>query len=479
MNNNKITILCSTADEASQNIKDNLLRLRNWKMVDIKEIDWNKLTSVHEYEKYRIIEINEHHIYQDHIDDKIKSCGFDTNLIIVASKHKSTDGRAVLTAHFTGNPNKAEFGGKEKELSTPAPATLYSILRNMNGLCDNTEYEVNMESTHHGPSSIETAMVYAEIGSEETQWNDPVAGDAVAKAILETEDMSKNIPVAIGFGGGHYANRQTKLILETDITFGHNFPDYLLDHIDKEIIIQAFEKSKAQFAYFDRNSMRTKTKERLFRIINEIGYPLLRESGIYEMKDIPWDIFVEIHKLSEKLHPNGKLKISDAFRTDIRECSQNINYEMIQANIITGKINGKLLQQCINCDKSSTIKMLDICAPIYMEKENGTISNTILGFKNKIKITTQDITNECIKILKEHYEIKYIPEDNKLHIIDEQFSPELARNLGISPGPMYGKLARKESIVIDGMTINPEMVHVQKIKTIPLSNAVNITQDGI
>ena len=114
-----------------------------------------------------------------------------------------------------------------------------------------------------------------------------------------------------------------------------------------------------------------------------------------------------------------------------------------------------------------------------MEKENGTISNIILGFKNKIEITTQDITNECIKILKEHYEIKYIPEDNKLHIIDEQFSPELAKNLGISPGPMYGKLARKESIVVDGMTIDPEMVHVQKIITIPLSNAVNITQDGI
>jgi len=477
MNNEKITILCSTVDEASQNIKQNLFHLRDWRKANIEHINWDKLESIYENDSHRIIEINEHHIYQDHIDDKIKSYGFDTNLIIVASKHKSADGRPVLTAHFTGNPNKADFGGKDRELSTAAPCILHSILGNMNKLGLDTEYEVNMESTHHGPSSIKTAMVYAEIGSGSKQWRDPLAGDIVARSILAADQ--RDLPVAIGFGGGHYASLQTQLVLGTDITFGHNFPEYQLEHVDKEMISQAFEKSLAHFAYLDRKSMPTKTRERISRIIEELNYPIFRESNIHEMKGLPWELFIEIHRRSEKVHANGRFKISDSFREYIKKHDQNGNSEMLKRNITTENISEGLIQKCISCDKDKTIKMLNNLAPVYIEKENGTISNIILGIKDKIEITMQDITNECIKILKEHYELKYIPEDNKLHIIDEQFSPDLALKLGIKPGPMYGKLAMKESIIIDGMNIDPKMVHVQKIITIPLSNAVKITQDGI
>ncbi|WP_406660529.1 D-aminoacyl-tRNA deacylase [Methanolobus sp. ZRKC3] len=473
MNNEKITILCSTVDRASQNIKEHLLSLRDWKTIDIKAIDWSELTAVYENEKYRIIEIDQHHIYQDKIDKKMDSCGFNTNLIIVASKHKSADGRAVLTTHFTGNPNNADFGGRDRELSVPAPSIMRPILMNMKELDQRSGYEINMESTHHGPSDVKTPMVYAEIGSGEEQWSDPEAGELVARSILEAKE--EDTPIAIGIGGGHYASRQTKLILETYITFGHNFPDYQLENIDKDMVLQAFVKSNADFVYFDRKSMQSKMREKFTRIIDELGYLLLRENEIREMKGIPWKLFLEIRSMSEKLCPNGRFRISDAFRADMERNSNHPHDETAMPEIVTEAISEKLLQQCITCDKNSTIKMLDILAPIYLEKDNGIISNFIMGFADNIKIAMQDITNECIKILKEHYAIKYIPEDNILHISDEQFSPELARNMGIPPGPMYGKLARKESIVIDGRTIGPEMVHVRKIKTIPLSNAVDIT----
>jgi D-aminoacyl-tRNA deacylase len=80
----------------------------------------------------------------------------------------------------------------------------------------------------------------------------------------------------------------------------------------------------------------------------------------------------------------------------------------------------------------------------------------------------QNVTNECIKILKEHYEIKYIPDENILCIISEKFDQKAAKELGIPPGPMLGELAKGKPIVLEGKTITPEMVHKKKVKRIHL-----------
>jgi D-aminoacyl-tRNA deacylase len=60
----------------------------------------------------------------------------------------------------------------------------------------------------------------------------------------------------VGFGGTHYAPRQTALILSTDITFGHIFPTHALHDIDESMVKQAFARSGADFAYIDRKSMK-------------------------------------------------------------------------------------------------------------------------------------------------------------------------------------------------------------------------------
>jgi len=40
---------------------------------------------------------------------------------------------------------------------------------------------------------------------------------------------------------------------ETDVAFGHIFPSHALNSLDEELIQQAFKRSKADFAYIDRN----------------------------------------------------------------------------------------------------------------------------------------------------------------------------------------------------------------------------------
>lgn len=142
------------------------------------------------------------------------------------------------------------------------------------------KYDVTLEVTHHGPTELSVPSLYAEIGSTEAQWIDPDAGEIVAKAILAVS--LEKVPVALGFGGGHYAIRQTGLLLETEISFGHNFPKYQLEFVDEALIKQAVEKSKADFAYFDRKSMRSKEKNQISKTLEKLGLKVLKESEIRE-----------------------------------------------------------------------------------------------------------------------------------------------------------------------------------------------------
>ncbi|MDI3487024.1 MAG: D-aminoacyl-tRNA deacylase [Methanolobus sp.] len=471
----KINILCSAADAASQNIKNHLLQNEYWKKIEQVPDNWKELISVYENQEMRILEIEGHHIYEDRIDEKMKSSGYDTDLIVVASKHKSGDGRSVLTAHFTGNPDKADFGGRPKELSVAAPHMLRLILRNMKTFSDKVDYEVNMESTHHGPTDLKTPMVYAEIGSSEKQWNDSEAGNIASKVIINAvkefislEECGEYIPVAVGFGGGHYASRQTELILDSEVTFGHNFPDYQLAFVDKKMIIQAFEKSCADFAYFDKKSMSAKERERLSALMNELHYIILRESDIREIGKIPWNIFMNIKNKCNELCPDGKFRATEMFISQIEKSRQET--EKPDNEIVLCNINEELFQETVKASRKRTEEILACCAPIYMERNNGTLSNTILGIGEDTKSAMQNVTNECIKILKEHYEIKYIPDDNILCIISEKFDPKAAKELDIPPGPMLGELAKGNPVTLEEKTITPEMVHKIKVKRIQLSD---------
>lgn len=272
----KVTIVCSTQDRASQNIKNCLLSLRKWTIAgSVDEFD------IFEYKDFRIVEIVGSLIFQEDLDKKLSDCGYPASLIIFASKHRSKDMRAILTVHSTGNANEAKFGGAPKRLSQAAPQAVRSLLRSLKTLAINEDYEVTLECTHHGPSDIDVPSVFIELGSNEVQWLDEVAGRIVANAILLLKDDGS--PVAVGFGGTHYAPRQTALILSTDITFGHIFPTHALHDIDESMVKQAFERSGADFAYLDRKSMKGIERDNLIRLIGSTGFEMKKESDIKEM----------------------------------------------------------------------------------------------------------------------------------------------------------------------------------------------------
>ncbi len=467
----KITIICSTLDIASQNIKNHLLSMYEWIRISYTCDDFPDVCQIYEFDNFRIVEVDKYHIYQDGIDEKLINCGLPGKVIIFASKHKSNDGRKLLTAHFTGNVKDAEFGGQAQEFAKAAPHALRSLLKTMQMLAKTTNYTVSMESTHHGPTHLNIPSVYVEIGSNETQWNDPVPGEIIASAIMSLD--SGEVPVAMGFGGGHYAPRQSKLLFETNITFGHNFPNYQLQHIDKELIKKAFDNSYADFIYFDRKSMPARERDRIGKIVEELGYEVLREGDIREMDAIPWEFFKQVRQKTNDFCQDGRVKITDGMKNEILMLGlphRGCKYPEIKAF----RFDRELLQETETVDKKRVRAFLDSYNIAYIERSNGIIANVIFTIDDDCaRVVTQELTNECIKILKERYEIEYIPDENILYIIDKKFNPELARKFGIPSGPMFGELTSGKAVTVNGKIITPEMVYQSNRKKITLINTID------
>ncbi len=447
----KVTVVCSTQDRASQNIEKNLLALRKWEQVSSQPL------VVFESKNFRIVEIKEPLICQDSLDRKLEESGFPAGLLIFASKHRSKDARAILTVHSTGNANEAKFGGVNKHLAASSPQAVRSLLRSLKLLAENQDYEVTLECTHHGPSDINVPSVFIEIGSNEEQWLDEVAGRIVANAILMYRESDS--PVAVGFGGTHYAPRQTVLMLETDMAFGHIFPSHALDDLDENMIRQAFLRSKADFAYFDRKSMKARQRERLSAMIERAGYEVLKESDIRDMDGVPWQFCKQLRQKVKEVCPTGRARIN-GIKCECQNC--------ICPKVKIARINPALLSEAEKLDKERLRKFLCDHNIAYIEYEDGRFAHVLIGLdSNCARFAAEELTTECIDIIRKNHNVNV----NKgvLQIIEKKFSPDRARSLGINEGPLYGKLARGETVVSDGRTINPEMVYEINIRAIKLN----------
>lgn len=461
-----IVIICSTRDPASQNIKEKLLDIRPWKKVGCS-CHLGFACNVYEFNKFRIVELDAIHLELEEIDKRLKEdCGFACDVIIFASRHRAKNAIPVLTAHFTGNVDEAKLGGRIGELACAAPYTLRSILRSMKMLAVNEPFTVTMESTHHGPTNIQTPCLYVEIGSTETEWVNDTAGRIVANAILTVE--GSDVPIAVGFGGNHYAPRQTMLLIESGIAFGHNFPDYKLGKLDRDIIAQAFEKSDADFAYFDRKSMNANDRDRLEKIINELGYEVLRESDIREMDGVPWSFCTQIRNKTRELCPAGRARLTDGIKCEVASISCG---GCICPKVKVARIDKELLEEAQKLDVARVRRILDNHNIAYVEHKNGTLAHTIIGIGDDCaRFVAEKLADECIKILKEHYSLQYDADESKLYLTEQKFSPKLALEHGIKMGPAYGMLASGKSVEVDGKIIEPEMVYETIKRTMTLKN---------
>jgi D-aminoacyl-tRNA deacylase len=154
-----------------------------------------------------------------------------------------------LTSHFTGNFNKAEFGGNARELAYAYPSLQKCYMSNLSEHhLDN--YQIIIEATHHGPTSLEKPLLFIEIGSSIEEWNDINAITIVCDTLMNTlKDLKKSKKVGIGLGGTHYPSKFNRLLIEQEYALGHIMPKYALPFIDHSIIDEMINKSIESIDY--------------------------------------------------------------------------------------------------------------------------------------------------------------------------------------------------------------------------------------
>jgi D-aminoacyl-tRNA deacylase len=263
----EVAIICSTADPASLNIFQRLSELTAW------EDHGGYRSSGHR----RLIVHDERQISLHGLDARLESMGLHPEMVVFACRHQSEKGLPWMGGHFTGEVKEGQ--DSPRELSAAAPFGLRCFLHNISNLAPKG-FSISAEATHHGPTDMSTPSFFAEIGSSQSQWTDPSAGVAVARAILAIEADARELPVFLGFGGGHYVQRQTSLMFEADVAFGHLFSSYQIGSLDREIVEEARLKSGAAYAFIDRKSLKSEEKKKVGAILEDLGVPLLRSKEI-------------------------------------------------------------------------------------------------------------------------------------------------------------------------------------------------------
>jgi len=227
-----------------------------------------------ELDKYnsKLYFVEKESIFNEDIDKEI-----DADLFVFATKHQSKEGVHSLSCHIPGNWDKADAGGKDRKLCIAPAVLLKAAFLELNKLGKELHHELTLEVTHHGPY-LEKPCMFIEIGSDEDNWQNKEAGKVISQVIIhllenidDIMNNKKNYKIAFGIGGPHYANTFNKKILETNIAIGHICPKYMLEKLDKELILQAMEKTipRTDFVLLDWKGL-GKEKQRIVGLLKEL-----------------------------------------------------------------------------------------------------------------------------------------------------------------------------------------------------------------
>lgn len=205
---------------------------------------------------------------------------FNPQAYIFLSKHVAESGIASLTAHTTGNfSEKAEVGGRAREMGRVDPGLLKNYMVSLSGRrAKAKDYEITIEATHHGPTSLLRPVLFVEIGAAEKNWGDAKAASVVADALMESLTERKVWDkVAIGFGGTHYPEKFNSLLVEGDMALTFVVPKYALGNIDEKMMGEMLQKtsSPVRYAAIDWKGLGPH-KERITALADQFGLEVIR-----------------------------------------------------------------------------------------------------------------------------------------------------------------------------------------------------------
>jgi len=201
------------------------------------------------------------------------------DFVVVLSRHRAESGRKTLSVHHPGNPTREAYGGEPLKLAVAYPALAWKLLRVYARLASEMGlegYEVTLEATHHGPTSLRPPVVFIEVGSTELEWRDEKAREAMARAVAETlsEKLEQCNPVA-AIGGPHYPARYTRASLESSTCFGHiiarhSIEDSSLESATRQAITRNYPKP-VEVLVIEKKSLKSSQRAIVERVAAELG----------------------------------------------------------------------------------------------------------------------------------------------------------------------------------------------------------------
>lgn len=364
--------------------------------------------------------------------------GIDAGIVIFLSRHASKNPVPVLTVHVTGNLREAELGGSPRTLPPAAPAMMQAVLRELASRCP-PGYRAAYEVTHHGPTDIGHPSFFVEIGSTEREWADEAAGLAVAESVLAAVPADA-IPL-IGFGGNHYAARQTEIALSTRGAFGHMAHTREISLIDAAMVRQMAERSGAKAAYIDRKALKKEDLVHIAALLEKEGILRLSETDLTAMGDLSWETFRAARELAGTVRAGARCHVH-ALSGDIR--------------LETARVDPVLLAETLKADERFFLSELEKMPLIHL---SGPDNRPLPVFITSVAYRTgiiNDLNTLCVKIIR----IKEITATERDHLIIQRtrFDPDRAREQGVPAGPLYRELAEGRTVEVSGKVITPAMV---------------------
>jgi len=215
-----VVVAYSTLDVAGRGIATKLANLAGCRNTTVREIPEACIAEIGDSEVV-IAGFNEDVLYFNFLDELLEASYY-----VIVSRHSATSGIKSLTVHHTGNPsNKAEYGGRPRELAIANPPIAFSILKELSKLSIShriEDTEITYEVTHHGPTEVRKPLTFAEIGSSINEWSNELYQEVLAKAVYRAIAEPQSICTSsVGIGGGHYAHQFTQRAFNQSECYGH------------------------------------------------------------------------------------------------------------------------------------------------------------------------------------------------------------------------------------------------------------------
>ncbi|MFW9823042.1 MAG: D-aminoacyl-tRNA deacylase [Candidatus Thorarchaeota archaeon] len=217
---------------------------------------------------------------------KLDNIELNPDFLIFASRHTSKTARPAFLVHTTGNWGKeVEFGGEPQSLSLSSALLLKAGFISFNEtklFPPLSDFSVDIEVTHHGPTSLEIPLIFMELGSSKEDWKITEAGKIVARVILKTiyryteYKKLKNQKIGLGFGGTHYAPNFNRLIEKNNIAISFICPKYYIQDLIRDMILQMIHNTSENVDYFiiDWKGTNSADKTHLIPLLEDFDIPI-------------------------------------------------------------------------------------------------------------------------------------------------------------------------------------------------------------